>query len=36
MDIRPMHTLADHKATLKEVSSLMESDPAPGSRHAGR
>lgn len=36
MDIRSIHTPADHKATLKEISSLMESDPAPGTPEAER
>ena len=30
MDIRPIRTNADYKATLKEVSALMESDPDLG------
>ena len=30
MDIRPIHTEADYKATLKEISALMESDPDLG------
>ena len=30
MDIRPIHTKADYRATLKEISSLMESDPDLG------
>ncbi len=29
MEIRPIHTEADYKATLREVSALMENDPAP-------
>lgn len=36
MDIRPIHTPADHKATLKEITSLMESDPAPGTSDGDR
>jgi HTH-type transcriptional regulator / antitoxin HigA len=36
MDIRPIHTQADHKATLKEISALMESDPEPGTPHGDR
>lgn len=36
MDIRPIHTPADRKATLKEISSLMESDPAPGTPDGDR
>jgi HTH-type transcriptional regulator/antitoxin HigA len=27
MDIRPIHTEADYKAALKEISALMEGDP---------
>ena len=27
MDIRPIHTEADYKATLKEITALMDSDP---------
>lgn len=30
MDIRPIRTEADYKATLDEISALMESDPDPG------
>jgi antitoxin component HigA of HigAB toxin-antitoxin module len=30
MDIRPIHTGADYKATLKEISALTEMDPAAG------
>jgi len=36
MDIGPIRTPADHKAILKEISSLMESDPAPGTSDGGR
>lgn len=36
MNIRPIHTKADYKATLKEVSGLMESDPAPGTPDGDR
>lgn len=36
MDIRPIHTQADHKATLKEISTLMENDPAPGTPDGDR
>jgi len=32
MDIRPIHTGADYKATLKEISALTEMDPAAGTR----
>jgi len=30
MEIQPIQTEADYKATLKEVSKLMESDPKLG------
>jgi len=30
VDIRPIRTKADYKATLKEISGLVETDPAPG------
>jgi HTH-type transcriptional regulator/antitoxin HigA len=36
MDIRPIHTEADCKATLKEISALMESDPDPGTPEGDR
>ena len=36
MDIRPIHTKADHNATLKEISALMENDPEPGSPDGDR
>ena len=36
MDIRPIHNDADYKAALKEVSSLMESDPALGTPEGDR
>jgi len=36
MDIRPIHTQADHKVTLKEVSALMDKDPAPGTPEGDR
>ena len=36
MDIRPIHTDADYRATLKEVSALMESDPEVGSPEGDR
>ena len=36
MDIRPIHTDADYKATLREISSLMESDPAVGTPEGDR
>jgi HTH-type transcriptional regulator / antitoxin HigA len=36
MDIKPIRTEADYKATLKEISALMESDPEPGSADGDR
>lgn len=30
VDIQPIHTEADYKAALKEISTLMESDPDRG------
>ncbi len=36
MDIRPIHTDADYKATLKEISSLMEADPELGTPDGDR
>lgn len=36
MDIRPIHTEADYTATLKEISALMQSDPAPGTLEGDR
>ncbi|MFM8865402.1 MAG: type II toxin-antitoxin system HigA family antitoxin [Limnohabitans sp.] len=30
MDIHPIHTTADYKAALKDISNLMASDPEPG------
>ena len=36
MDIRPIHTDADYRATLQEVSGLMDSDPALGSQAGDR
>jgi HTH-type transcriptional regulator/antitoxin HigA len=36
MDIRPIRTKADYKATLKEISALMEVDPAPGTAEGDR
>ena len=36
MDIRPIHTGADYKATLKEISTLMEMDPAAGTPEGDR
>ena len=36
MNIRPIHTKADYQATLKEISVLMESDPAAGTPDGDR
>lgn len=36
MDIRPIHTEADYKATLKEISALMEFDPDPSTPDGDR
>ena len=36
MDIRPIHTEADYKAALREISALMESDPAPDTPQGDR
>ena len=36
MDIRPLHTEADYKATLKDVSRLVEMDPVPGTPDGDR
>lgn len=36
MEIRPIHTKTDYKATLKEVSRLMESDPVLGTPEGDR
>ena len=36
MDIRPIHTEADYKATLKDVSRLVEMDPEPGTPDGDR
>ncbi|WP_171016181.1 transcriptional regulator [Ramlibacter sp. 2FC] len=36
MDIRPIHTEADYKATLKEISALMEFDPDLGTDEGDR
>ncbi len=36
MDIRPIHTEADYKAALKEISALMESDPDLGTPEGDR
>jgi HTH-type transcriptional regulator/antitoxin HigA len=36
MDIHPIHTEADYKATLKEISALMELDPDVGTPDGDR
>jgi len=36
MDIRPIHTDADYKATLWEISTLIEADPEPGTPKGDR
>jgi HTH-type transcriptional regulator/antitoxin HigA len=36
MDIRPIHTETDYKATLKEIAALMEADPELGSPEGDR
>ena len=36
MDIRPIRTKADYKATLKEISALMDSDPDVGTPDGDR
>ena len=36
MNIRPIHSKADYKATLKDISALMESDPAAGTPDGDR
>ena len=36
MEIRPIHTKKDYKATLKEVSALMELDPDSGTSEGDR
>jgi HTH-type transcriptional regulator / antitoxin HigA len=36
MHIRPIHTPADHKSTLKEVSALVDADPPRGTHDADR
>ncbi|AYH44306.1 transcriptional regulator [Azoarcus sp. DN11] len=36
MDIHPIHTEADYKATLKEISALMELDPDVGTLQGDR
>lgn len=34
MEIRPIHTKADYKSTLKIVSALVDADPKPGTPDA--
>ena len=36
MNIRPIHTQADYKAALKDVSALIDHDPAPGTPQGDR
>ncbi len=36
MNIKPIRTKADYKATLKEVSALVDADPAPRSAEGQR
>lgn len=36
MDIGAIHTEADYKAALKEISALMETDPALGTPEGDR
>ena len=36
MNIRPIHTPADYKAALKDVSALIGRDPAPGTPQGDR
>jgi len=36
MDIRPIHTDADYQAALRAVSTLMDSDPEPGTPDGDR
>ena len=36
MNIRPIHTEADYRAALADISALMESDPAPGTPKGDR
>lgn len=36
MNIRPIHTEADYKATLKEIAALMELDPDMGTPEGDR
>lgn len=36
MDIKPIHTAADHHAALREVSRLVDLDPGPGTADGDR
>lgn len=36
MNIRPIHTPADYEAALKDVSTLIDRDPAPGTPQGDR
>lgn len=36
MEIRPIHTEADYKATMKEISALMDADPDVGTPEGDR
>ncbi len=36
MNIRPIHTPADYKAALRDVSALIDRDPAPGTPQGDR
>lgn len=36
MDIRPIHTEADYKAALRDVSGYFDNEPAPGTEDADR
>ena len=36
MEIQPIRTDADHKAALRQISTLMESDPEPGTPEGDR
>jgi len=36
MDIRPIHNKADYKASLKEISALIDADPDPGTPKGDR
>jgi HTH-type transcriptional regulator/antitoxin HigA len=36
MDIHPIRTKADHRAALRQISALMETDPEPGTPEGDR